>query len=336
MDNNNIFVSMLTPLAIKYGATVDILPSVIITNAILESSWGTSGLYGTCNNIYNLKVDENWMGKCYSKESKKTYKTPKDSNERVDLFKVYNNIEESVSDYVSYLTESRRSNNGPLLYENIIGTKSYKDAFNNLYNRDDYPKRRGINYSSIVYYNMAIEIVDKYELFKIDDNIDQYIKEYNMAINRKPNKNNTGTTKYEHKEVTPPVLYRVRLTWEDQDSQILVSKDKGQAIKEAESHPGYKVFVGDDGEIVFDQEVEHTTTDKNVHYHPGKAIVLNNCPLYRNYLDKVPLIRLNGTFYMYNSHINNGRIRISKCNDITKLNGKDINAILGCIDVANI
>lgn len=335
MNNNDIFIRMLTPLAIKYGYPADILPSLIITNGIMESSWGTSDLYGMCNNVYNLPVNENWVGKCYSRETKKTYKNVKDSTERVELFRVYNNIEESVADYIIYLTESRRSTNGPLLYENIVGVESYKDALYNLYDRDDYLRRRMINYSSVVYYNNAIEIVDKYKLFEIDDNVEKYIKEYNMSINRKPNnKNNKPSEKKE--EVTPPIIYRVRLSWEDQESQIFVSKDKNLAINEAKEHPGYKVFAGDDGEVVYDHILEIEPEKKDIHFNPGKMITLTNCPLYKNYTDKSMVMRISGKFYMYNSHVNNGRIRISKTDDMNKLNGKDISAILGCIDVVNI
>jgi hypothetical protein len=96
------------------------------------------------------------------------------------------------------------------------------------------------------------------------------------------------------------------------------------------------VFAGEDGEIVFDQELNIVPEKKEIHCHPGKLIQLTGCPLYKQYTDASPFTKVTGTFYMYNAHVNNGRVRISKTNDPEKLNGKDISAILGCIDITNI
>lgn len=333
--NNDAFINALIPLAVKYGYNNNVLPSLIIANAVIESSWGTTDLYGVANSMYNLKVDANWTGKCFSRNSRKVYKHQKDCTEHVELFKVYNSIEESVADYVSYLTETRRSERGPLLYENIIGVKDYKEAVYNLCNRDDYPIKRGINKSSIAYHDIMISIIEENGLYNIDKEIETYVKEYNMA-NKKRLNNNVVSKPTTKEEVTPPVLYRVRVEWEDQDSQILVTKDKNAAIAEAKKHPGYKVFAGEDGEIVFDQELNIVPEKKEIHCHPGKLIQLTGCPLYKQYTDASPFTKVTGTFYMYNAHVNNGRVRISKTNDPEKLNGKDISAILGCIDITNI
>lgn len=333
--NNDAFINGIIPLAVKYGYNNNVLPSLIIANAAIESSWGTSDLYGVANNIYNLPVDKDWVGKCFSRESRKVYKNQKDSKEYVELFKVYNSVEESVADYVSYLTETRRSDRGPLLYENIIGVKDYKEAVHNLCNRDDYPTKRGINKSSITYHDIMISVIEENRLYNIDKEIETYVKEYNMANKKKLNNNvvSRPTTK---EEVTPPLLYRVRVEWEDQDSQILVTKDKNAAIAEAKKHPGYKVFAGEDDEIIFDQELNIVPEKKEIHYHPGKQIQLTGCPLYKHYNDASPFTKVTGTFYMYNAHVNNGRVRISRTNDPEKLNGKDISVILGCIDITNI
>ena len=333
--NNDAFINGIIPLAVKYGYNNNVLPSLIIANAAIESSWGTSDLYGVANNLYNLPVDKDWVGKCFSRDSRKVYKNQKDSKEYVELFKVYNSIEESVADYVSYLTETRRSDRGPLLYENIIGVKDYKEAVHNLCNRDDYPTKRGINKSSITYHDIMISVIEENRLYNIDKEIETYVKEYNMA-NKKRLNNNVVSKPTTKEEVTPPLLYRVRVEWEDQDSQILVTKDKNAAIAEAKKHPGYKVFVGEDGEIVFDHESNIVPEKKEIHYHPGKQIQLTCCPLYKHYNDASPFTKVTGTFYMYNAHVNNGRVRISKTNDPEKLNGKDISAILGCIDITNI
>lgn len=333
--NNDAFINGIIPLAVKYGYNNNVLPSLIIANAAIESSWGTSDLYGVANNLYNLPVDKDWVGKCFSRESRKVYKNQKDSKEYVELFKVYNSVEESIADYVSYLTETRRSDRGPLLYENIIGVKDYKEAVHNLCNRDDYPTKRGINKSSITYHDIMISVIEENRLYNIDKEIETYVKEYNMANKKKLNNNvvSRPTTK---EEVTPPLLYRVRVEWEDQDSQILVTKDKNAAILEAKKHPGYKVFVGEGGEIIFDQELNIVPEKKEIHYHPGKQIQLTGCPLYKHYNDASPFTKVTGTFYMYNAHVNNGRVRISRTNDPEKLNGKDISVILGCIDITNI
>ena len=47
-------------------------------------------------------------------------------------------------------------------------------------------------------------------------------------------------------------MYRVRLDWDNPDTQIYASFIYEDALKEAMKHDGYKVYIGDDGEIFFD------------------------------------------------------------------------------------
>ena len=83
MDNSKAFLNVITPIAVKYGDRFDILPSVIIVNAILESSWNTTKESQLARNIYKLKVDKSWNGKCYSIVTGKTYKTTSKAGEQL-------------------------------------------------------------------------------------------------------------------------------------------------------------------------------------------------------------------------------------------------------------
>lgn len=335
MDNSKAFLNVITPIAVKYGDRFDILPSVIIANAILESSWNTTKESQLARNIYKLRVDKSWNGKCYSVVTGKTYPTRSKSGESdSNLIRFYNNYDECILDYVSYITSVRRSNGGPLLYDNIVNDKDYKSVLDKLYYRDGYLQYHlKKQYADKSYLNTAMDIIVKNKLNDIDTEIDKYMEEYGMA------KKQQTTPKTEPKK--PIVLYRVRKSWEDQESQLLTTRSEQDAVQEASKHPGYRVYVGEEGRLFLDPWDERTAKQiekekKEIHFHPGKKITLSQCPLYRTYTDTKHVLKISGTFYMYNAHPINNRIRISKTNDPNRINGKDITAILGCVDIAYI
>ena len=95
----------------KYG----ILPSVLISQAILESDWGRSDLASKYKNYFGIKADKSWTGY-------KVQMTTKENHSDIikDYFRAYDSIEESVDDYGEFLNNnSRYRNNG------VFSAKSY-------------------------------------------------------------------------------------------------------------------------------------------------------------------------------------------------------------------
>ena len=82
-----------------------------------------------------------------------------------------------------------------------------------------------------------INIIEKYKLYLWDSEIKEKIIKNNII--EKENKNNMD-------------MYRVRLSWDNPDSQIYASAIYEDALKMAFKHEGYKVFINDNGEIFFD------------------------------------------------------------------------------------
>ena len=366
-QNEELFINITYPYIMDISKKFNILPSVLEANSIIESSWGSSNVYRLYYNMYNIPSDNNWYGKVYSVDSGKVYNTKADCKETAPvLLKVFNNYHEGLEEYAIYLTSSRRSKNGPLRYGSIIGDCDYKSVVDKLirhgYLQDHLHKQDDPSYSSNV-----ISIIEKYELYKWDNDFKKHMEEENVvakalkrnikfnnqkddAVNVQSKQEDIKTEEEIHesndiqeeadidlKEETKEEIYRVRLSWEDADSQLLATPNIYEAKAEASNHTGYKVYSGDDGDLVEDPWEDMTENSIKVYtFTPGKALILDKCPLYRDYSDITPFMSITGKFYTYNSHIVNSKIRISKCGDPNKLNGKDIAIILGCIDVRDI
>ncbi|MBE6012068.1 MAG: hypothetical protein E7234_05875 [Lachnospiraceae bacterium] len=97
-----------------------ILASLTIAQAILESSWGKSGLTVKGNALFGIKAGSNWKGKVYSGKTQECYNGIS-FTEITALFRAYNSWEESVSDHSELLTGLAR-------YKNVVGERDYKKA----------------------------------------------------------------------------------------------------------------------------------------------------------------------------------------------------------------
>ena len=83
----------------KYG----VLPSVTISQAILESGWGKSELSTKAKNLFGIKADTSWKGKKINMNTSEYY-----NKKIIDDFRVYNSNEESVKDYGEFLENNKR------------------------------------------------------------------------------------------------------------------------------------------------------------------------------------------------------------------------------------
>lgn len=164
-----------------------------------------------------------------------------------------------------------------------------------------------------------------------------------MSRNKKYNKEIIKETIQEEKEVCDTehqeiVIYRVRKDWNDQSSQIFANTDLDICIDFVNSRPGYKVFVGDDGEIVYDpndyiipkkEKVKNSPMYNSI--YKGSRLRLNNTPVYKSVTDNVPYLYVSGdNFFYYSSDIVHGKVMITKSTDMSKY-GKDGSIVLGWI-----
>ena len=80
-----------------------VLPSVTISQAILESNWGKSELSAKYNNYFGIKASVGWNGKIATFSTKENYNDTIKAN-----FRAYDSLEESVNDFGNFLNVNGR------------------------------------------------------------------------------------------------------------------------------------------------------------------------------------------------------------------------------------
>ena len=80
-----------------------VLPSVTISQAILESNWGKSELSAKYNNYFGIKASVGWNGKIATFSTKENYNDTIKAN-----FRAYDSLEESVNDLGNFLNVNSR------------------------------------------------------------------------------------------------------------------------------------------------------------------------------------------------------------------------------------
>jgi flagellum-specific peptidoglycan hydrolase FlgJ len=99
------FINLIKDTAIKEYYRSNILPSVTIAQACLESGYGSSRLSAEFKNLFGVKAFSDWQGKKVILPTKEEY-GGKVSTVNA-WFKVYNSYEESIKDHTNLLLTSR-------------------------------------------------------------------------------------------------------------------------------------------------------------------------------------------------------------------------------------
>lgn len=105
------------------GQKFNILPSVTIAQAILESNWGRSELATKAHNLFGIKASKEWTGGIYSKltweQDEFGQKYSVEAN-----FRKYISIKDSIIDHDDFFvsTEWRKNN-----YKRVLEATNYKD-----------------------------------------------------------------------------------------------------------------------------------------------------------------------------------------------------------------
>lgn len=140
------FLTKIIPLAKADMKNTEILASLTIAQAILESGWGLSGLTKRSNNLFGIK------GKGVAC---KTFEYI--NGKRVDItdsFKAYPDWETSVADHSALFHRLSR-------YHNLIGETDYKKACRKV-QADGYATAP--NYADVL-----IGIIEQYKLYQYDE-----------------------------------------------------------------------------------------------------------------------------------------------------------------------
>ena len=117
-DNSKIeFIDSVSEIAFDNYKEYKILPSITISQAILESGWGESELSSEYNNLFGIKADSRWSGEKVELETKENY-----DDIIVSAFRAYEDLTSSIKDHGRFLYENERySLNG------LFDGKTYKE-----------------------------------------------------------------------------------------------------------------------------------------------------------------------------------------------------------------
>lgn len=106
LDPNSKYMKFIEDIkedSIKNYKEYDVLPSITIAQAILESNWGESSLSKNYNNLFGIKADENWRGQYVTLETMEHKDTMVNSK-----FRIYNDKSESIKDHAEFLFKNKR------------------------------------------------------------------------------------------------------------------------------------------------------------------------------------------------------------------------------------
>lgn len=366
-SNETMFLNMIKPTCIQKSIEERVCPSVMAALAIKISNWGTSREFVYTRNVYAIhaQVGE-WFFGCWSPNTNEYYESPdKCTKVGINLYRVYNTHQESISDFISELVNARSSSSGPFRYASIIRCTDYKETINRL-------KRAqfDINYlrknADLQYWGDLLTLIENNKLYEWDEEYKNTVEEeISMSKRRRIHIDRTGNSNVEETSNTNEIslaseesdveedvaiiepvveehMYRVRLSWDHPDSQIFASINYADAKEECMKHEGYKIYIDDDGELFedpwkdfYNTPVEEKVSDpdvKNViHPVPGKLVVLNKTPVYKKAIDKTPFCYMSGDFYFYDNTIVLGKAKITKIKN-TK-NPSDPHLIFGYINI---
>lgn len=128
IDSPEDFIQMLTPYAKKAAAVLGVDYQVLIAQSALETGWGKHVIkdgYGKQSfNLFNIKADSRWEGKAVNVPTIEYVNGV--ANKEIASFRRYDSIEESVNDYLQFLTQPR--------YEKALSSTNSSDFIHGLQN----------------------------------------------------------------------------------------------------------------------------------------------------------------------------------------------------------
>lgn len=357
MDVKERFIYSIKSSCIDIGLHNKILPSILASQAILISNYGMDVHTMFSRNLYHLVVNDTWDGLCYSKDDQETFSNKESArkNSKVVapiLYRVYDNFHDSIEDYTQFLLTERRSPNGPIKYnKSLTSIKDYKEFINVLV-RNGYMENVLHMNKDEIYINDWIYLIDELRLDEWDKEIlgeiermssrskRRAMRSYNKEVDIASVKEIENSNKKVFNDDDP--IYRVRKSWEDLSSQLIATQDIDVAMSEATKHAGFKIYVGENGELFNDpwENIQENTNKepdspiKKVNVIQSRMAVTfpNKVPVYNSYIAENPKFYISGTVFYYDNIVRNNRVKITKTNNFDK----NKNIVLGYIDLEDI
>ncbi|MCD3216950.1 SH3 domain-containing protein [Clostridium botulinum C] len=147
------FINKIKSSAIKTQGKYQIFASITISQAILESGWGSSDLAKKYNNLFGIKALRDWNAQVINIQTKEWTK-----NEIVTIkqpFRVYKNWSESIEDHAKFLNKEWYIDAG------VFNAKDYKAQINAIV--------KGGYTSDPNYIPKILDLINKYHLTQYDE-----------------------------------------------------------------------------------------------------------------------------------------------------------------------
>lgn len=336
-STKSTFLNMIKNPCVNTCKEYRIIPSLMASLAIIISNWGTTKHFYNTRNVYLLPVDKDWFGKCYDSITGIVYDDQKSCTSGNSLYRVYDDHQKSVEDFISHIASSKRSEDGPLRYESVIGCYEYKEALDKLV-RAGFLQDYLSTYDDQELIGKMISIIEKNHLYEWDNLLKEEEDEMSKKKHYKQQNTNVENNETFQKAFAEEHMYRVRLEWDKPDTQIFASPSYNDCREEALKHEGYKIFIDDDGELFDDpwivEEVDEPDDGPKpiIHPIPGSSITLNNEPLYSTAIAKVPFAHLSCTVQFYDNNVINGRAKVTVKYEANPKK-RDPSTILGYINI---
>ena len=155
-DEKVDFVKKISELSYENYEKYNILPSITVGQAILESSWGESDLTKKSNNIFGIKADARWNGKVIKANTSENY-----NDKIVDAFRKYDSMKDSINDHGKFLSENKRYEESGLFKAKHYTTQAQalEDA--------GYATKKNEK-GELIYADILIDLIKKYNLQLLD------------------------------------------------------------------------------------------------------------------------------------------------------------------------
>lgn len=153
------FIENIEEISINEYRRSGVLPSITISQAIIESNWGQSKLTKSANNLFGIKSNGNWKGPSVS------FNTGENYNDIVKArFRKYKSWEESIVDHTDFLLDNSRYKKA-----GIFKSRDYKVQAQALED-GGYATSQNKNGEKI-YAEKLINVIEKYQLYNIDKKV---------------------------------------------------------------------------------------------------------------------------------------------------------------------
>lgn len=189
------FIDSIKEGALKGQREHNILASLTIAQAILESGWGSSQLTQRANNLFGIKAFSNWKGRKINIPTTEWY------NGKMTMinadFKAYDSLTDSIEDHNKLLTNAR--------YNPVRECKDYKAACESI---------RDCGYATDPEYTKKlIKIIEENKLYEFDsperiseaavDTISDKIQRFQALCNKLNIKDSEGKALVEDNKLGP-------------------------------------------------------------------------------------------------------------------------------------